>query len=1054
MPGVSKTQRTEAKYNVTIEFPHLGLHSAAATGNIGLVKYALDNGQPVNSVLDGVLPLHAACSGGNDLVVRLLIEKGADVNAPRLPRRYSSDKNRDASAPIVGASGSTPLHFACANGHTDVVLTLLMHGAHPDRPDKHGTTPEMLARQNGWIACADVLKQWSYNKDKDLRERERSNSFANADLSSGVATTTEDRHQYCGSSDCRICIVSKRLRVKRSIDNALNMFIPALSQSSPSFAVLDSTGQPGDSAITSSVSPSGSMGDYTFNSTGPGDAGMLPARRPSLPHVLETPQTMPHIKSPHPSGSRSRRPRSAGTDADQSPTLNKVRGKISLMNIFKKSISDTSSASEGLSGYTTSNSAVTSASPSPAPDHRAGLSTLPLSSRTGSPHGLASPSPDNSAPTRDTHNHFRGRLFSESESVNHVRAPLAVDLHRALSSERLSSKFAKHEGFVTDLGVSRTRSPSTRPSILRLHHRSSSGQLQTDGQKPGPSAHSSSRALRFDSTSTTAPSHSLRNDARRHASRSPARNLNSSRSVTSIRSELMSDSPRMPLEMALELDEDESGLGSATRITAEPEGGCDLEEEDEDQYGELIVSRLAGMNTEGLSQIQPTLSSQSSLSPLSPLNSRQSLSTRFDCPFNINSPPDDSSQSENLNSLGTHGMDNRVRGDSVSSTSTDASGQPPSSGGTSGFVTTPAVSHPQLPGPMISSSPSIHTESPSINIRHVISDQDGMESQHFLDDLETPLASKSPRAPLDINIHSISSHAQAEALVQLAQQSILDMQEIEIESKPSGGDKVDRTPLSAKLAAYGESLAIERKFKQEREDRRRSPSAARSPRQGFHVPEYREEAVSSHGSRGLDRKFSLEERPHHTRTVKHGRVRRPHTSGGTPSSNAFLSGSPHRGSSPSHRQRSTTASRADSKSTSIESDHLSHSLSASLTPPKSMHLKVNSEVLPGPPPKLHRSRTPDPEPHTSRRNAHYHAEGIPLSRISTAPAQDSCVECVPGRPMNEQERQIARANKLAKMGFHTTDSWQKTSIAPRSHISIKPRFEGIKSFVQTFKGKS
>ena len=63
--------------------PHLGLHSAAATGNIGLVKYALSHGQPINSVLDGILPLHAACFGGCDLVVKLLIEHGADVNAPR-----------------------------------------------------------------------------------------------------------------------------------------------------------------------------------------------------------------------------------------------------------------------------------------------------------------------------------------------------------------------------------------------------------------------------------------------------------------------------------------------------------------------------------------------------------------------------------------------------------------------------------------------------------------------------------------------------------------------------------------------------------------------------------------------------------------------------------------------------------------------------------------------------------------------------------------------------------------------------------------------------------
>ena len=101
MPAPSRNHRAVAKYNVTTEcrFLHghtsapldvdihpvsyLGLHSASASGDIGLVQYALSHGQPVNSVLDGVLPLHAACAGGNDVVVKLLINHGADVNAAR-----------------------------------------------------------------------------------------------------------------------------------------------------------------------------------------------------------------------------------------------------------------------------------------------------------------------------------------------------------------------------------------------------------------------------------------------------------------------------------------------------------------------------------------------------------------------------------------------------------------------------------------------------------------------------------------------------------------------------------------------------------------------------------------------------------------------------------------------------------------------------------------------------------------------------------------------------------------------------------------------------------
>lgn len=79
----SVSRRPLLIFSRTRSVPRLDLHSAAATGNLGLVKFAINNGQPINSVLDGVLPLHAACAGGSEVVVRYLISMGADVNAQR-----------------------------------------------------------------------------------------------------------------------------------------------------------------------------------------------------------------------------------------------------------------------------------------------------------------------------------------------------------------------------------------------------------------------------------------------------------------------------------------------------------------------------------------------------------------------------------------------------------------------------------------------------------------------------------------------------------------------------------------------------------------------------------------------------------------------------------------------------------------------------------------------------------------------------------------------------------------------------------------------------------
>ena len=172
----------------------------------------------------------------------MLIDRGADVNAPRLPRRYAESlhaaqkqmqkerengvahnndsasgsgstsladrarqtlhlgNHRSNSTPsssssvshggnllirmtrrppplaIVGQAGSTPLHFAAANGHVPIVRILLACGAIHDKADKHGHTPRMLAEANAHDEVVETLNAW-----EGLVEREREKMRAKVD---------------------------------------------------------------------------------------------------------------------------------------------------------------------------------------------------------------------------------------------------------------------------------------------------------------------------------------------------------------------------------------------------------------------------------------------------------------------------------------------------------------------------------------------------------------------------------------------------------------------------------------------------------------------------------------------------------------------------------------------------------------------------------------------------------------------------------------------------------------------------------------------------------
>lgn len=113
------------------------LIEAAYNGHVEIVKLLIDRGADVN--LKGEAwygPLHAAALGGHVEVVKLLLQHGADVNI------FSHNK---------------PLHYAAMNGHIEVARILLAHGADIDAKGIDEYTPLGTAVSNRQVEMVKYL---------------------------------------------------------------------------------------------------------------------------------------------------------------------------------------------------------------------------------------------------------------------------------------------------------------------------------------------------------------------------------------------------------------------------------------------------------------------------------------------------------------------------------------------------------------------------------------------------------------------------------------------------------------------------------------------------------------------------------------------------------------------------------------------------------------------------------------------------------------------------------------------------------------------------------
>jgi uncharacterized protein len=162
---------------------------ASEQGHVGVVRWLLDKGAAINErACNGITALSVACLSDRPLVVRLLLERGADPTMTTVgdwtPLMGASERGHlevvrvllghpsgKASINYRAIVGQTALWGACNMGRGGVVRALLESGADPTIVHSDGTTPTDVARQGphrddipaeGRRECVAALEVSSY----------------------------------------------------------------------------------------------------------------------------------------------------------------------------------------------------------------------------------------------------------------------------------------------------------------------------------------------------------------------------------------------------------------------------------------------------------------------------------------------------------------------------------------------------------------------------------------------------------------------------------------------------------------------------------------------------------------------------------------------------------------------------------------------------------------------------------------------------------------------------------------------------------------------------
>lgn len=129
------------------------LMHAVEREHAGVVKVLLDKGAKASTATDdGYTALHFCARRGNLAIAKMLVSAGADlVAATSTARTGSADDDLEITV------GSTPLHMAAEEGHSEFITALIEAGASPNSRTREGDSPLYTSCENARLGAVRAL---------------------------------------------------------------------------------------------------------------------------------------------------------------------------------------------------------------------------------------------------------------------------------------------------------------------------------------------------------------------------------------------------------------------------------------------------------------------------------------------------------------------------------------------------------------------------------------------------------------------------------------------------------------------------------------------------------------------------------------------------------------------------------------------------------------------------------------------------------------------------------------------------------------------------------